>query len=99
MRFEDPDKESDGCCGGERPRWASRQHFIYAILKTTLALLVVFSSCRVAVAQEQAGPANRIYSVSRGSLYVGASLDLATTIRGFQLDRYETNPLISKIPG
>ena len=40
-----------------------------------------------------------IYAISRGALYAGAGLDLATTLRGYSLKREETNALISKVPG
>ena len=40
-----------------------------------------------------------IYAISRGTLYAGAGLDLATTLRGYSLKREETNALISKVPG
>ena len=40
-----------------------------------------------------------IYAISRGTLYAGAGLDLATTLRGYRLKREETNALISKVPG
>ena len=68
-------------------------------LKAALALLLVLSSSIIADAQEKPDAAAGIYSVSRGALYAGAGLDLATTLRGYRSHRTETNPLIRNLPG
>jgi len=68
-------------------------------LKAALALVLVLSFSTIAHAQEKPDAAAGLYSVSRGALYAGAGLDLATTLRGYRSHRTETNPLIRNLPG
>src|SRR5216117_1439482 len=97
MECRGPKEKNKG--GGAHPGSVHREPTICGILKAALALVLVLSFSMIAHAQEKPDAAAGIYSVSRGALYAGAGLDLATTLRGYQSHRTETNPLIRNLPG
>ena len=84
-------------CNG--PEEKNKSGGAYQGLKAALAFLLVLSFSVIADAQAKPDVAAGIYSLSRGALYAGAGLDLATTLRGYQSQRTETNPLIRNLPG